>query len=158
MVGERRALAGWQLALRAAGVEEPRFVRASGWDAAAGYAAGGALCSHRPEVTAVFAGNNHIALGVLLALREHGLDVPGDVAVVGFDDVPEAAYFYPPLTTVRPDVDAVAREAVDLLVTGARPRSRRLIPPRLIVRASSGPPRLPVPTRSRCGSGEPGAG
>ena len=54
-----------------------------------------------PEVTAVFVANDQMALGVLRALREHGRRVPEDISVVGFDDIPESAYFAPPLTTVR---------------------------------------------------------
>jgi DNA-binding LacI/PurR family transcriptional regulator len=133
--------AGWRLALRDAGVPRPPLVRAAGWDAAAGYDAARELCRHLPDVTAVFAGNDHLALGVLLALHEQGLAVPGDVAVVGFDDVPESAYFFPPLTTVRPDVDALARSALALISADAPRRSggRRLISPRLVVRASSRP-------------------
>ena len=55
-----------------------------------------------PEVTAVFATNDHVALGVMSALNAHGRRVPQDISIVGFDDVPEAAYYQTPLTTVRP--------------------------------------------------------
>ena len=78
------------------------------WCAASGYRCGQML-ARMPEVTAVFAANDHLALGVLRALHERGRRVPEEISVVGFDDVPEAAYFIPPLTTVRPDFDAVAR-------------------------------------------------
>ena len=71
-------------------------------------------------MTAVFAANDHLALGILRALHEKGRRVPEDVSVVGFDDVPEAAYFIPPLTTIRPDFDAVAAASLDLLIAQIR--------------------------------------
>ncbi len=105
---------GWRSALAAAGAEEPPIVPAD-WSAASGYRAGQVL-ARMPEVTAIFAANDHLALGILRAMHERGRRVPHDVSVVGFDDVPEAAYFIPPLTTVKPDFGAVARDALDLLM------------------------------------------
>ncbi|WP_179855492.1 LacI family DNA-binding transcriptional regulator [Paractinoplanes atraurantiacus] len=72
---------------------------AAGWSAAAGYEAARLLT----DPTAVVCANDQIALGVTRALAERGLDVPADVSVVGYDDMPESAYFSPPLTTVRQD-------------------------------------------------------
>jgi DNA-binding LacI/PurR family transcriptional regulator len=80
-----------------------------------------------------------MALGMLAALAEAGLDVPGDVSVAGFDDVPEAAYFTPALTTVHQDFDALASRCVAVLeqiLGGERARSAR-IRPELIERAST---------------------
>jgi DNA-binding LacI/PurR family transcriptional regulator len=71
------------------------------WSAASGYRLGSAL-DIEPG-SAVFVGNDHMSIGLLSALRERGLRVPEDVSVVGFDDVPEAGYLFPPLTTVRQD-------------------------------------------------------
>jgi DNA-binding LacI/PurR family transcriptional regulator len=105
---------GWQQALRAAGAEIPPLIPAD-WSAAAGYSAG-QMVARMPEVTAVFTANDHLALGLLRALYERGRRVPQEVSVVGFDDVPEAAYFIPPLTTIRPDFDAVAQAGLDLLL------------------------------------------
>ena len=85
------------------------------WSAASGTGSGSML-ARIPEVTAVFAANDHLALGLLRALHEHGRRVPHDVSIVGFDDVPEAGYFIPPLTTVRPDFHAVAARALRLLL------------------------------------------
>lgn len=86
-----------------------------------------------------------MALGLLRALREAGRDVPGDVSVVGFDDVPEAAYFPPPLTTVRQNFAEVGRRAFDLLLDriGGAPAhgTRRVVEPELVVRESTGVPR-----------------
>ncbi|WP_369825209.1 substrate-binding domain-containing protein [Kitasatospora sp. Root107] len=116
------------------------------WTAASGYRIGKALAT-RPEVTAVFAANDHMALGLMLALREAGRRVPEDVSVVGFDDVPESAYFAPPLSTVRQDFEEVGRQCVELLLDqvdsppGERPAARLIsVTPELVVRSSSAPP------------------
>jgi DNA-binding LacI/PurR family transcriptional regulator len=133
---------GWQDALEAAGAEVPPLVAAD-WSAAAGYRAGQML-ARMPEVTAVFAANDHLALGLLRAMSERGRSVPRYVSVVGFDDVPEAAYFIPPLTTIRPDFDAVARETLGLLLAQVSEdeveEPKRTIPPSLIQRDSVAPP------------------
>lgn len=133
---------GWREALRQAGAEIPPLVPAD-WSAAAGYRCGQML-ARMPEVTAVFTANDHLALGVLRALHEHGRRVPDDISVVGFDDVPEAAYFIPPLTTVRPDFGAVAAASLDLLLAQIESQTvgplRQTIAPTLVPRRSVGPP------------------
>jgi DNA-binding LacI/PurR family transcriptional regulator len=135
-------IAGWQQALTDAGADVPP-VMPGDWSAASGYKAGQIL-ARMNDVTAVFAANDHLALGILRALHEKGQRVPEDVSVVGFDDVPEAAYFIPPLTTIRPDFDAVAAASLDLLIAqiraGRRLGDRRILPPTLIKRQSVGPP------------------
>jgi DNA-binding LacI/PurR family transcriptional regulator len=97
------------------------------------------------DVTAVFAANDHLALGILKALREFGRQVPQEVSIVGFDDIPEAAYFVPPLTTIRPDFDAVARAALRVLLhqisTGEVSGERETIAPVLVARDSVAAPR-----------------
>lgn len=102
---------GWRQALAAAGVTSPPVIRGD-WSADAGYAAGEKL----GVATAVFAANDQMALGLLRSLSGQGRRVPEDVSVVGFDDVPEAANFLPPLSTVRQDFTALADEAVRALV------------------------------------------
>ncbi|MET7968415.1 LacI family DNA-binding transcriptional regulator [Micromonospora sp. NPDC005305] len=134
---------GWRDALRAAGAEVPPLIPGD-WSAASGYRCGQML-ARMPEVTAVFTANDHLALGVLRALHEHGRRVPDEISVVGFDDVPEAAYFIPPLTTVRPDFAAVARASLDLLLAQLESdragELRQTIAPTLISRQSvAGPP------------------
>nr|AIS85264.1 transcriptional regulator, laci family protein [Verrucosispora sp. MS100047] len=133
---------GWRSALLSAGVEIPPLVPAD-WSAAAGYRCGQML-ARMPDVTAVFTANDHLALGVLRALHEHGRRVPDDISVVGFDDVPEAAYFIPPLTTVRPDFVAVARASLEMLLAQIETDSggalRETIAPSLVSRQSVGPP------------------
>ncbi|WP_411089446.1 LacI family DNA-binding transcriptional regulator [Streptomyces sp. 061-3] len=133
--------AAWRTTLTEAGQKAPPPLRGD-WTARSGYEQGKRLL-RRKNVTAVFAANDQMALGVLLALREAGLDVPGDVSLVGFDDIPEAAYFWPPLTTVRQDFDEAGRLALDLLVdqiegTGGRD-GLTVVQPELVVRGSTGP-------------------
>ncbi|MEU6352597.1 LacI family DNA-binding transcriptional regulator [Streptomyces sp. NPDC047072] len=106
---------GWREALAAAGAPEPPLAAEGDWSPASGYAAGRQL-AQLPDVTAVFAANDDMAIGALRAFAEAGLDVPGDVSVVGYDDIPAAAYLSPPLTTVRQNFTAVADRAVDVLI------------------------------------------
>jgi DNA-binding LacI/PurR family transcriptional regulator len=113
------------------------------WSAHFGYYAGLELLRFR-DFTAVFAGNDQMALGFMHACRESGLDVPGDISVVGFDDIPEAAHFSPPLTTVRQNFAEIGRRAVSLLLSelsGSVGQDHKQIAPELIVRASTAPPR-----------------
>jgi DNA-binding LacI/PurR family transcriptional regulator len=135
-------VAGWRRALTEAGAEIPPLMPAD-WQASSGFRSGQIL-ARMSDVTAVFAANDHLALGIMLALHERGRRIPEDISVVGFDDVPESAFYTPPLTTVRPDFDAAAAAALDLLLvqieSGERRGDRRIIPPELIVRRSVGPP------------------
>ncbi|GAB3269463.1 substrate-binding domain-containing protein [Microbacterium sp. MEC084] len=122
---------GWREAL---GAPAPEPLRGD-WSARSGYERGVALAAD-PEVTAVFAGNDQMALGLLRALREAGRP---DVAVIGFDDVVDAADYQPPLTTVAQDFDALGDAAVALLIDRLEGRpvpERTVIPTRLVARAS----------------------
>jgi DNA-binding LacI/PurR family transcriptional regulator len=128
---------GWRGALEGAGLVAPPVVRGD-WTAASGHTEGVSL-AERPDVSAVFAANDQMALGLLRALAEAGRAVPRDVAVVGFDDIADAADYLPPLTTVRQDFDELGERAVEALIRaidGAAPRTE-LIPTRLIVRDST---------------------
>lgn len=102
---------GWRQALADAGIEPAPVVRGD-WTAEAGFVAGEALRA----ASAVFCANDQMALGLLRAFAEAGRRVPEDVGVVGFDDVPDAANYRPPLTTIRQDFTALAQRAVGLLV------------------------------------------
>jgi DNA-binding LacI/PurR family transcriptional regulator len=135
-------IAGWRGALRDAGIDEPPPL-AGDWSAASGYRIGHQIADD-PEVTAVFCGNDHMALGLLRALNERGRRVPGHVSVVGFDDIPESGYFLPPLTTVRQDFGELGRRAVgaliDMINGRPAPPSCLRIPPHLVARASAARP------------------
>jgi DNA-binding LacI/PurR family transcriptional regulator len=139
-VEARQRLEGWQATLEAAGAEVPKPL-AGDWSPRAGYDLGKRL-SADPAVTAVFVANDQMALGLLRASHEAGRDVPGELSVVGFDDIPEAAYFLPPLTTVRQDFIEMGRRSLEVLLdtieTGRRGGPTPLVPPELIVRASTG--------------------
>ncbi|WP_026059767.1 LacI family DNA-binding transcriptional regulator [Microbacterium yannicii] len=111
------------------------------WSADFGYYAGRELLQVR-DFTAVFCSNDQMALGFMHAVRDEGLDVPRDVSIVGFDDIPEAAHFWPPLTTIRQDFADLGRRCVDLLLGSEQSTERPAgaIAPQLIVRGSTAPP------------------
>lgn len=109
------------------------------WTAEFGYYAGRELLRVR-DFTAIFASNDQMALGFMHAVRDDGLDVPRDISVVGFDDIPEAAHFWPPLTTVRQDFAELGRRCVELLlgpVDALESPTPSTITPELIVRGST---------------------
>ena len=112
------------------------------WTAAFGHFAGCELARTR-DFTAVFSSNDQMALGLIHAFRSVGWDVPGDVSVVGFDDIPDAAHFWPPLTTVRQDFEELGRRCVERLLHPTAPASLRpqLLQPQLVVRESTAPAR-----------------
>jgi DNA-binding LacI/PurR family transcriptional regulator len=131
---------GWRATLAEASKRTPPLLHGD-WSPRSGYAAGLELAP-RVDVTAVFAGNDQMALGVIHALTKRGRRVPEDVSVVGFDDIPEAEFFLPGLTTVRQNFDEVGRLGLDLLVrilddSAGVHRERPTIPPELVVRAST---------------------
>ncbi|WP_228941092.1 LacI family DNA-binding transcriptional regulator [Nocardioides sp. Leaf374] len=139
--GESRCEA-WRTTLEAAGRTVPQLLRGD-WSAESGYAAGQRLAGE-PGCTAVFAANDQMALGLLRAFHEAGRRVPQDVSVVGFDDVPDAASYIPPLTTVRQDFAGVGRHSVAGVLAQLRdrrtPPTTVLVPTELVVRASTAPP------------------
>lgn len=134
-----RRAAAWRATLEAHGAETPPPLRGD-WSARSGFEAGKML-ARISDVTAVFAANDSMAVGVLRALHEAGRRVPAEVSVIGFDDVPEAPYFNPPLTTVRQDFDEVGRRSLTLLLrqisAGARTSGYSVVDPSLVVRQSA---------------------
>lgn len=129
---------GWRDELAANGLEvvEPEY---GDWSATSGYEIGGGWDIRRGD--GIFAGNDHMAMGLIAALRARGFRVPADVSIVGFDDVPEAPYVYPALTTVRQDFAALGELIMQKVllaveepdgVTEGTP-----LPTRLIVREST---------------------
>ncbi len=135
--------AGWRDALDAAGAKGTSPLRGD-WSARSGYELGHKLLD-LPGVTAIFVANDQMALGLLRALHERGRAVPDDVSVVGFDDMEEAAHFWPPLTTVRQTFAEVGRQSVDALIAEIRAGEHHhapvAVPTELIVRRSTAPPR-----------------
>lgn len=138
LAGGRQA--GWRDALTEARAQIPE-VLACGWDIASAYAAGRRLAAE-PDVTAILCGNDDIAQGVRRALYDAGKDVPGDVSIVGFDDIPGSAYWTPALTTVRMDFVGLGRACFRAAVaelTGQAQPEPALTPPTLVLRESTAP-------------------
>ncbi|WP_405846970.1 LacI family DNA-binding transcriptional regulator [Streptomyces sp. NBC_01518] len=135
----QRRTDAWRKALEEAERATPPLVRGD-WSAKSGYCAGLHL-AEQAECTAVFAANDQMALGLLRALKERGRQVPEDVSVIGFDDIPESGSFLPPLTTIHQDFAEVGRRCVESALRQVRrheaERGTTLIPTRLIVRQST---------------------
>jgi DNA-binding LacI/PurR family transcriptional regulator len=133
---------GWRSALAAAGAEATPVV-AGDWSPRSGYElAQGLLRDGAPN--AIFVANDQMALGALRALHEAGTEIPRQVSVVGFDDIPEAQYFTPPLTTVRQDFAEIGRRSLALMLEmmeadGDGPPSPSLVAPELVLRSSTAP-------------------
>ena len=132
----------WLDTLGRAGVT-PGASAESDWTAAGGYRAARELLALQ-SFTALVVGNDQMALGALAALREANLRVPEDVSVVGFDDVPEARYYNPPLSTVRQDFELLGQQSaaaiLDLIETPGT-AEQFLLQPELVVRSSTAPVR-----------------
>ncbi|MGW6196876.1 LacI family DNA-binding transcriptional regulator [Kribbella sp. NPDC055110] len=137
-ISSQLRLAGWESALRRADAEIPEPLTGD-WTARSGYDAGRRLAED-PSVTAIFAANDEMALGIVSALIESGRRVPEDVSVAGFDDAPGADYFRPPLTTIRVDDAEYGRQAVAQLMlqlNGEPAAPATILPHQLIIRAST---------------------
>jgi DNA-binding LacI/PurR family transcriptional regulator len=142
--------AGWRAGLESGGVDWSTVPVASTGDprtddygvatqAADGARAAAHLLDRADRPTAILAISEVLALGVLRAAAERGIDVPRELSVVGFDDVPQAASATPALTTVAQPHAEKGRAAVRLLASGADPADSVLLPCHLVVRASTGP-------------------
>jgi len=139
---------GWHDSLISAGLDasEDRCVEGN-WSSASGEQAFLQLLETFPSMDAVFVGNDQMALGVLRAAHQRNIQIPGQLAVVGFDNIVESAYFYPSLTTISQDLQLLGEQAVEEVVDMIRvqqdnqpfvPQSR-FIEPSLIIRESSSP-------------------
>jgi DNA-binding LacI/PurR family transcriptional regulator len=133
---------GWQAALESAGRRIPP-VLVGDWSARSGYEHGLSLAS-RDDVTAVFAANDHMAMGVLRAFGEAGRQIPRDVSIAGYDDVPEAEFQMVPLTTVATDAEPAAErilsELVHMIELGRPTTDSVELEARLVIRRSTGRP------------------
>jgi DNA-binding LacI/PurR family transcriptional regulator len=114
-VSARNRLRAYERGMKAAGLEPLPVVTSGSWSAASGYEAASRI-GDESLPTAIIAGNDQIAMGLLLALHERGVRVPDDVSVVGFDDVAESGFTIPPLTTVHIDFAQAGLRAVRSLV------------------------------------------
>ena len=147
-IDARQRLEGYRAALVDGGLEPAADleVRAH-FNERSGYEAAIELLKRRPRPTAIFAANDHMAVGVLGALQDSHVRVPEDIAVVGFDDIPMARYLTPPLTTVHVDMTQLGQRAVEMLLEphapGGQEGRREILSTTLVVRSSCGskPPR-----------------
>lgn len=136
----RERLAGYRAVLEAAGVTWAGVpvAECAPYGRDAGYRAAGLLLDRAPRPTALLAASDELALGALRAAADRGLDVPGELSVVGFDDTPYAAWSAPGLTTVRQPHRDKGRLAAEQ-VLGRRPRASDVLPVELVIRGSSAP-------------------
>jgi LacI family transcriptional regulator len=143
----RERVRGYRAALRDAGAEHREGE--DGWEIpgdfteTGGYHAARAVAALSTRPNAVFAANDAMAIGALSALRELGLDVPGDIAVAGFDDIPMARYMSPPLTSVHVEISELGARAMAVLLAAVQEKNRHerrqvVLPTTLIVRQSCG--------------------
>jgi LacI family transcriptional regulator len=130
----RQRQLGWQDALNETRTEDHLVVEGD-WTAESGERGLRQLLEQRPDMDAVFVCNDQMALGALQAARQMGIRVPADLALVGFDDIPESAYFYPPLSTVRQDMVELGRCAVRELgcIIEASQQGRAVVEPKVIL-------------------------
>ncbi|MCX7855177.1 MAG: substrate-binding domain-containing protein, partial [Anaerolineae bacterium] len=138
-------LKGYFRALEESGLPvDDRRVVCGDWSAISGYRAARSLLETGVPFTAIFAQNDQMAIGAIRALREAGLQVPRDISVIGFDDIPLASYFDPPLTTLRQPMAELGGHVARLLITAIRePDSspnQVLLPAHIVERASCAPP------------------
>jgi DNA-binding LacI/PurR family transcriptional regulator len=138
---------GWRRASSELGLALPEVLRGD-WTAADGYRIGRRI-AEEGGTTAVFSANDQMALGLLAAFSAAGVRVPEDISLVGFDDIPEAAFFLPPLTTVRQDFAGLGERLTALLETllaGSHPADPPAQLPDLVLRRSTG--RIPTGPRA----------
>jgi DNA-binding LacI/PurR family transcriptional regulator len=137
---------GWREVMGELGVNDLESLKVGGdWSASSGEVGLRDLLTRSPQVDSIFASNDQMALGALRAARDMGIRVPQDLGIVGFDDIPEASFFYPSLSTVRQNAEELGANAVDQMCNMIRARQKGeeyesdvvWVKPRLIVRNSS---------------------
>jgi LacI family transcriptional regulator len=136
---------GWLAALKDAGLE-PGATLAGDWSSASGETAFTRMLELQPDMDGLFVGNDQMALGALLVAHRRGIRVPEDIAIVGFDGIPESAQFFPPLTTVEQPLHEQGSQAVERLLREIKGQPRDPndlkvnLQPRLVVRDSAPEP------------------
>jgi LacI family transcriptional regulator len=143
----RQRMLAWKDTLREHGLEaqDEQWVEGN-WSSASGAQAVERLFEKYTEMDSIFVGNDQMALGVIQAACERKLKIPGDLGIVGFDNIPESAFFCPPLTTIQQDQHAVGKVAVEETIKmiqsgwhGLEPVASQsiMLTPTLLVRQSS---------------------
>lgn len=143
----QQRIKGWQDALKDAGIEpETRMIATGNWSTKSGEQAFKDLGKSFPEMDAVFAANDQMALGFLKTAFDNNIDIPNDISVIGFDNLSEAEYFSPPLSSISQDLDQLGSEAVKELARIVEDKNSgnesiepvfKTIKPELVVRQSS---------------------
>lgn len=132
---------GYTEALADAGLTPLPIAPGTSWGAESGHRAG--MAANLEDFTAVFAADDSIALGFMSAMRTRGFEAPRDYSIIGVDDMPETAFYSPPLTTMRMDFDELGTVAFDMLRRHIEKGERfdlRVLPPALVTRESTAPP------------------
>lgn len=134
---------GYLLAMQNAGLQaRSSYIREGNYTPASGFAAMTRLLEEAPRPTAVFVASDVVAMGAILAIKRAGLHIPGDMAIVGFDDIPLAEYFDPPLTTIRLPAFglgwAVGERLIRLIQADDLDQNNLIMDSELIIRDSSG--------------------
>ena len=134
-------LAGYKATMTANALK-PLVVQGD-WSSATGFRLGVDLNLAQTKVTAIFCANDQTALGLFKAMRLRGVSIPEQLSVIGFDDVPEAAYFSPPITTMLQDFNRLGEAAMELLIfkiAGLKPGKYQALKPQLVLRESTAAP------------------
>jgi DNA-binding LacI/PurR family transcriptional regulator len=135
---------GYCVALEEAQIQcDERLIMTGDWTATSGYQDIIKALEEKISFSAVFAQNDRMAIGAIRAIRDSGYQVPDDYSVIGFDDMPLASYFDPPLTTIHQDINRIGQEAALMLITKIdQPEQKTIshrVPVRLIERKSTAP-------------------
>jgi len=143
----RQRKTAWVGGLTEAGIKVEDCHWAEGnWSSESGARGFEQLIEQYPEMDSIFVGNDQMALGVIQTANQKGLRIPEDIGLVGFDDIPESAYFCPPLTTIKQDQFSLAKMAVEEIIktiesvwdgSGFRASANKVLPPTLVIRQSS---------------------
>jgi DNA-binding LacI/PurR family transcriptional regulator len=131
---------GYEDAMKESGLVPKVF--SGTWGIDSGYQAGKEIVGLKRLPTAIFCANDHSAIGVLRVLYDHDISVPDQMSVVGYDNIPEAEYLIPSLTTIRPNFNALGNAAIDKMLMRLRQGALNeavMLKPEVIVRNSSGP-------------------
>ena len=143
ITGIERLLGHQQTMAQAGLIIDTNLVRQSGWDSKDAYRAAMTLLSERRDFTAIVAGSDMMAFGILRALRKHNLRVPEDISLIGFDGIEQSEDVDPPLTTIQQDKHALSHGTIALLtrlIKGEETPAPLIVPTQLLVRASTSAP------------------
>lgn len=114
-VSSQLRLQGWMKVLNAENIQ-PFALLQGDWSATSGYRLGCELIAYPQKPSAILVANDQMALGVLRALHESGIDIPNQISVIGYDDTDDSAYFYPPLTTIKQDFEQLGCKATEFII------------------------------------------